>query len=96
MSEITGTLITCDVCKEKVFLKFLERRETDGGHTQYGVYEDLPEGWCENSYKIFGEDLHVSHLCPECRKKMLSALERTREEIQISKFGCSMIPVEKA
>ncbi len=96
MSEIKGTLVTCDICKEQIFLKFLEEKETDGGYTRYSVYEDLPEDWCTNSYRIFGEDFHMRHLCPECRKKMISALERTREEIQISKFGCSMIPVEEA
>lgn len=96
MSEMKGTLITCDICKEKVFLKFLEQKETDGGYTQYSVYEDLPEDWCTSFRDIFGKDFSIRHLCPECRKKMISALERTREEIQISKFGCSMIPVDKA
>ena len=96
MSEMKGTLVTCDICKEQVFLKFLEEKETDGGYTHYCVYEDLPEDWCTNYGNIFGKDFSISHLCPECRKKMISALERKKEEIQISKFGCSMIPVEKA
>ena len=90
MSEIKGTLITCDICKEKVFLKFLEQKETDGGFTQYSVYEDLPEDWCTSSKIIFDTDFSIRHLCPECRKKMISALERTKAEIQIAKFGCSL------
>ena len=59
MSEVKGKMITCERCGRQIFLKFIEKRTTDGGFGDtYEVYEEKPDSWMWNS--------QIGNLCPHC------------------------------
>lgn len=78
MSEVEGKLLTCDLCGEAVFLKYLETKQYDGGFTKERRYEDRPDGW---------QTWHVANvihstLCPSCNERMQKALLACVNEIK--------------
>lgn len=78
MSEIEGKLLTCDLCGETVFLKYVETKDYDGGFTKARVYEDRPDGW---QTWIVTNVIHNT-LCPSCNKRMQEALLACVNEIR--------------
>lgn len=70
MAEVEGKLLTCDLCGETVFLKYVETKQYDGGFTRIRKYEDIPDGW--GSWHV-GDIIH-SFLCPDCNQRMQEAL----------------------
>ena len=64
MSSLEGKLLICDMCEEKVFLKYINERVGDGGYSRTKIYQDAPEGWARVN---LGEGL--IDVCPECKKK---------------------------
>ena len=75
MSSIEGKLITCDLCGTSVFLKYLGKREADGGFTTWREYEKLPNGW--NAISVRGYD----SLCPACSAQIAEAINEKVDEI---------------
>lgn len=78
MAETEGKLLTCDLCGESIFLKYIETKDYDGGFTRVLRYEDRPDGW---------QTWHVgnvvnSTLCPTCNERMQEALLRCVNEIK--------------
>lgn len=74
MSEVEGKLLTCDVCGETVFLKYVGDGESDGGFTRRRKYEDRPEGW--GMFDVYGM------LCPSCSDAIWSAVRAKVSEIR--------------
>lgn len=70
MAEQEGKLLTCDLCGETVFLKYLETKDYDGGFTCVREYEKKPSGW--QTWIVIGV-IH-STLCPSCNERMQEAL----------------------
>lgn len=62
MAETEGKLLTCDLCGETVFLKYVN----DG----IRKYDDIPDGWV--SWHV-GNVIH-GMLCPTCNERMQEAL----------------------
>ncbi len=70
MAEVEGKLLTCDLCGETVFLRYIETEDYDGGFTRVRKHENKPDGW---------QTWHVSNvicstLCPSCNERMQDAL----------------------
>lgn len=78
MAETEGKILTCDLCGETVFLKYIETKDYDGGFTHVRRYEDRPYGW--QTWHV--TDIIHSTLCPSCNKKMNEAVLRCISEIQ--------------
>lgn len=77
MAEIEGKLLTCDVCGESVFLKYVETKDYDGGFTHLRTFEKKPEGWTYiNPFK------HEVQLCPSCAERIKAAIESAVSKIQ--------------
>ena len=73
MSEQHGKLVTCDICSETIFLKAISEKELDGGYTRWTLFEDKPEGWC-NDIKIDGKYVCSCPKCTEKYKKLYAKL----------------------
>ena len=54
----------CKRCGETVFLRYLSKKELDGGFTKIEEFEKIPDGW-ENSFEL-------GMLCPVCHEKFES------------------------
>lgn len=76
MSEVEGKVLTCDVCGESVFLKYVMERKADGGYTSWREYEKPPAGWNTSDART------VRHTCPACSKHINAAIEAAIQSIQ--------------
>ena len=67
MAKVNGRIYSCDRCGNKIFVKAISEKETDGGFTRYNTFEDMPDGW--------GYDCRAGmDLCPKCKKELDSII----------------------
>jgi hypothetical protein len=66
VNYINAKIVTCDRCGKSVTLKWLERKELDGGYSHHDDYEKAPDGWS----KSYGKNL-----CPVCSDHLAKLIE---------------------
>lgn len=76
MTAIEGKMLTCDVCGKSLFLKFVGKREADGGYTKWREYENA-DGW--TSVRV--GKISLGNVCPKCDELLQNALLKCIDEI---------------